>query len=202
MEHASALEASLYLLQFPAQAKLIRSRPLPDGIDVLLRIAALDEETVKKSSEWLGRSPDTIREAATFFIEQILFCPEADSYRVLGASPAASNGDLRRNMALLLRWLHPDLDPKGDRSVFARRITLAWNDVKSEERRAAYDRARRLSSASQVSTSKKKRSQPKTLKATSEPGIGFSPSRYRLQHRGPDSFLRRLMQSLIDRFAL
>ena len=53
-----------------------------------------------------------VRLAATFFIEQILFAPHADSYRVLGASPQASASELRRNVALLLRWLHPDLDPE------------------------------------------------------------------------------------------
>ena len=202
MEHASALEASLYLLQFPAQAKLIRSRALPDGIDVLLRIAALDAETIKQSAEWLGRSPKTIREAATFFIEQILFSPEADSYRVLGASPTASTGELRRNMALLLRWLHPDLDPKGERSIFARRITLAWNDLKSQERRAAYDRARRLTGSVQSSTSNKRRSRAKAqIKASSPHSVGFSPGRYRVQNTAPDGFLRRFMQSLIDKFA-
>ena len=43
-------------------------------------------------------------------------------------------------MALLLRWLHPDLDRHGERSVFAARVTRAWNDLKTQERRAAYDR--------------------------------------------------------------
>ena len=57
-----------------------------------------------------------IREAAGFFVEQILLFPGADSYRVLGASPEATNRELRRNMSLLLRWLHPDLDPRGERS--------------------------------------------------------------------------------------
>ncbi len=61
-----------------------------------------------------------MRQAATFFIEQILFAPNADSYRVLGASTSASAGELRRNVALLLRWLHPDLDPRSERSIFVR----------------------------------------------------------------------------------
>ena len=80
----------------------------------------------------MGRSRETVREAAAFFIEQILFYPDADSYRVLGARPEATNGELRRNMALLLRWLHPDHDGQGARSVFARRVTRAWNDLKTQ----------------------------------------------------------------------
>jgi curved DNA-binding protein CbpA len=81
-----------------------------------------------------------VREAAEFFIVQILLAPDADSYRVLGATPDASAGDLRRNVALLLRWLHPDVDPKGERSMFATRVTRAWNDLKTPDRRAAYNR--------------------------------------------------------------
>jgi hypothetical protein len=44
-------------------------------------------------------------------------------------------------MALLLRWLHPDVAGGTERSVFAGRITAAWDDLKTPERRADYDRA-------------------------------------------------------------
>ena len=55
-----------------------------------------------------NRSEHSLREAAAFYIEQILLHPDADHYRVLGAQPDASTAELRRNMALLIRWLHPD----------------------------------------------------------------------------------------------
>ena len=90
----------------------------------------------------LGRPPEVVREAATFFIEQILLAPGGDSYRVLGCGPAATTSELRRNMALLMRWLHPDVTREGDRAVFAARIAAAWNTLKTPERRAAYDRER------------------------------------------------------------
>ena len=203
MEHASALEAALYLMQSPSQVRLIRSRPLPDGLDVLLRIAANDANTIQQAAEWLGRPPETIRQAAAFFIEQILFSPEADSYRVLGTTLQASNGELRRNMALLLRWLHPDLDLHGERSVFARRVTLAWNDLKTQERRDAYDRVRRLSRA-QKSSGRKTR--PKSqVKKPSLDHVGRSrPNaiRYRVGGSQPEGFFRRVFQSLFHRFAL
>jgi DnaJ-class molecular chaperone len=86
-----------------------------------------------------GRSRDVVRQASTFFIEQILFAPDTDSYRVLGASRQASASELRSNVALLLRWLHPDLDPQGVRSIFVGRVTAAWNNLKTPERRATYD---------------------------------------------------------------
>ena len=51
MEHASALEAAFYLMQSPSQVRLIRSRPLPDGVDVLLRIAANDADTIQQATQ-------------------------------------------------------------------------------------------------------------------------------------------------------
>lgn len=143
MSDRMALKIAIDLMHVPSQVRLFRSEPLPDGVLTLLRIAAGDAEAETASAALIDRSRDVVRQAAGFFIEQILFAPNADSYRVLGASPRASAGELRRNVALLLRWLHPDLDPQGERSIFVGRVTAAWNDLKTPERRAAYDEARR-----------------------------------------------------------
>ena len=134
-----ALKIAIDLIHVPSQVRLFRSEPLPDGVLMLLRIAAGDEEAEKMAVDLTGRSLDIVRQATTFFIEQILFAPEADSYRALGADPQASPGELRRNVALLLRSLHPDVDPRGERSIFVGRVTTAWNNLKTPERRTAYD---------------------------------------------------------------
>src|SRR5262249_781207 len=129
----------------PSQGRRLRSVPLPKGVEMLLRIAAEDSEAERAAVALTGRSHQVIREAAAFFIEQIMFAPDADSYRVLGADPQATASELRRNVALLLRWLHPDRGHRGEeRSIFVGRITRAWNDLKTPERRAAYDKSRRL----------------------------------------------------------
>jgi hypothetical protein len=136
----TAVRVAIDLMHFPSQVRRFRSVSLPDDLVVLLRIASGDEEAARQAADTVGRSRETVCEAAAFFVVQILLFPDADSYRVLGAKPEATNGELRRNMALLLQWLHPDLDRKGERSVFATRVTRAWNDLKTQERRAAYDR--------------------------------------------------------------
>ncbi len=52
---------------------------------------------------------------------------------------------LRRHMVLLMKWLHPDTAEQHrsaadvDRSVFASRIAAAWDDLKTDDRRSAYD---------------------------------------------------------------
>lgn len=146
MREATALRLAIDLLHVPSQVRYFRSDPLPEDLLLLLRIAAADADAEAEAARLTGRPRDVVRQAATFFIEQILLFPQADSYRVLGARPDTTSAELRRNMALLLRWLHPDKDQKGDRSVFATRVTRAWEDLKTSERRRAYDAARRVSS--------------------------------------------------------
>jgi DnaJ domain len=147
MGEATALKLAIDLLHVPSQVRQIRSEPLPQGVFLLLRIAAADGDAEVEAAKLIGRSPETIRRAAAFFIEQVLLCPEADSYRILGGHPDTTSAELRRNMALLLRWLHPDMDQRGERSVFAARVTRAWQDLKTPERRNAYDLEHRALSA-------------------------------------------------------
>jgi hypothetical protein len=140
MPHADALRVALDLFHVPSRVRFARADPLPEDVLFLLRIAAGDDRAVKQAVQASHRSAAVVREAATFFIEQVLLCPESDSYRVLGVSPEATASELRRNMALLVKWLHPDTVSKGQPSVFLNRVTLAWDDLKNAERRAAYDR--------------------------------------------------------------
>jgi hypothetical protein len=148
---SAALRIALDLVRVPWRVRLLKAERLPQGVPLLLRIAAGDREAETEAAAMSDKSPDAVREAAAFYIEQILLCPEADSYRVLGASPDADSGELRRNMALLTRWLHPDMDRHGERAVFVGRVTKAWNDLKTPERRAAYDeRKRRQHAASSL----------------------------------------------------
>jgi hypothetical protein len=141
MAEGSAIKTALGVLHLPASLRRVRSEPLPPDVDTLLRIAAGDEDLVADVALRTERPPAVIREAAVFYIEQVLLTPGSDIYRVLGASPEASTQDLRRNMALLMSWLHPDKDLAGDRAVLAARVTAAWNDIRNPNRRAAYDAA-------------------------------------------------------------
>jgi hypothetical protein len=141
MGEATALKLAIDLLHVPSRVRPMRSAALPRDVLTLLEIAAGDADATQRASDASGRTQEVVRNAAAFFIEQILLAPGADSYRVLGGNAQSSSSDLRRNMALLLRWLHPDMEHNGsgDRSLFAGRITLAWEDLKTAERRAAYD---------------------------------------------------------------
>jgi hypothetical protein len=141
MHEASALRVAIDLMHVPSRVRAARLAPLPPQIDVVLRIAAGDQAAEIEAARITERSREVVREASIFFIEQILLHPEADSYRVLGATPQAKTQELRHNMALLLRWLHPDMDRDGERAILARRVTRAWEELKTPTRRAEHDSA-------------------------------------------------------------
>jgi hypothetical protein len=109
-----ALRAAIELFHMPSRVRIARAESLPTGVDLLLRIAAGEAEAEATAIASTGRSRDVIRQAAIFFIEQVLLCPTSDSYRILGADSCVSNSELRRNMALLVKWLHADRDPAGN----------------------------------------------------------------------------------------
>jgi hypothetical protein len=199
MSDKMALRVAIDLLHVPSQVRLVRSEPLPRGVPVLLRIAAGDDTAEREAADSTVRSRDVVRHAAAFFIEQILFAPETDSYRVLGSAPQATAVELRSNAALLLKWLHPDRDPHGERSIFVSRVTEAWNNLKTPERRAAYDELRRSSSERKSRNKAMRRGNRKkfiaALRRRQERGWE-APSTYGAEKVG---FFRRALSMLLQR---
>jgi len=194
-----ALKLAFDLFDFPSQARVARKAPLPPDLVLLLRIAAGDDEPLREAVRASGRSPRVVRDAAGFFIEQVLLFPEADSYRVLGASPTAANSAMRRNMALLLRWLHPDIDQKGERSVFAARVTKAWSDLKTPDRRATYDQQLLMTEA-EARLREERRS--RRLKAQSRRNGSRRATRHAPRHLEEEpGVLRRLLFTIFGRAA-
>ena len=144
-----------------------------------------------------------VREAATFFLEQVLLHADADSYRVLGATRGAPYTELRRNMTLLLQWLHPDIDRGDLRSVFAARVTRAWDDLKTPERRAAYDRAQRLAGR-EIGRTRPTQASPKKALFRRYVRSGAQYHRYaglRQPSKPRPGFLRRMLLLLFGRSA-
>lgn len=145
MHSTAAIQLALKLVAHPAAAKTLARGKLPAGTGLLLKIAARKEDALRLAAAASGQPEEATWEAAVFFIEQVLFAPQADSYRILGTTSEANRSELRRNMVLLMQWLHPDRQAASigrsdfDRTIFIHRVTQAWETLKSEERRAAYD---------------------------------------------------------------
>ena len=175
MTDHSTIWMAIDLMRAPANVRRVRSAPLPKDVNKLLAIAAGDEMVLGEAKAGTNRSGTSLREAAGFYIEQILLHPDADHYRVLGVQPGAANTELRRNMALLIRWLHPDQNNGAERSVFVARVTRAWNELKNDNRRAAYDLDRRRKNAKRTAD-RPKRDQKRTKafsRSGGQPSVGF-----------------------------
>jgi hypothetical protein len=136
---ARTLRAALDLFTTPALARRVRHQPLPDAVGFLLLVATGDGAALREAQTLSGRDPAALQKAAAFFVEQVLLEAGSDSYRMLGAHPVDPIHKIRHHMALLMRWLHPDLDPEGQRALLAPRVIAAWDQLKSPDRRRAYD---------------------------------------------------------------
>ncbi|MBS0237895.1 MAG: J domain-containing protein [Proteobacteria bacterium] len=112
----------------------MRSAPLPPGVLLLLRLAAAESDAECEAEELTPRGSSANRDAAIFFIEQVLLSSNSDAYRVLGLDATATVSELRRHMAYLLKWLHPDLSRDPHKARLAQRVLVAWNEVKAAKR--------------------------------------------------------------------
>jgi hypothetical protein len=145
MRDATALMTALTMMRRPSFSRTVRSAPLPNGVTFLLEVAAGDADALDEARDITGEPQEKLVDAASFFVEQVMLARTANSYRVLGGSSDQSTAELRRHMALLMKWLHPDTaaaatrEGRIDRTVFAPRVVQAWDDLKSAKSRAAYD---------------------------------------------------------------
>lgn len=140
LQHKPALEQAVQLSLLPSMARSLRARPLPNDMETLLHILAREPDAEVEACRLTGKSVEVIREAAEFYVEQILFRPGASAYRILGREPGASREELRANMALLLRWLHPDCQAHDRHMIYLDQVRRAWTTLQHPESRAEYDR--------------------------------------------------------------
>lgn len=116
---------------------------LPEGMDVLLRIAAGSPGSAEPFVQSTGAAVDDLRKAAEFFVQQTLFCRGASHYRVLGLHPGADPTQVREHYRLLMKLFHPDRAKVVDSWVdsYARRVNEAYNVLRRPESRRVYDTA-------------------------------------------------------------
>ncbi len=112
--------------------------PLPAGIDTLLKLAGGSRPGLDCAAL---ASPDELRAAALFFVEQVLLHHDADHYRVLGLEPGATAEQIKEHHRLLMRVFHPDRERHdGDwKDAFAIRINLAYSTLHDPDARRRYD---------------------------------------------------------------
>ena len=146
MGQQHVIELAIDLARMPALARTNVLPALPPNIIELMRIAAGSPEACEAAVAKTGEPTAVVIEAARFYLQHVLFRPEADCYRILGVEPNASRATARSHMRWLLQWLHPDRNHNGWVAVYAERVLKAWRELSSSSGSAvklSYSRARK-----------------------------------------------------------
>ncbi len=135
-----ALDWALALSRAPAERLVLRQRPLPEGIDALLQIASgHNGEALSSAVSRSGETEKDLVETVRFYLREVLFHSSADAYRILGLERGASAAQIKAHHRWLQQWLHPDRHTSDWDAIFAGRVNAAWNQLRNEDRRRAYD---------------------------------------------------------------
>ena len=134
-----ALEQALALQRAPFLRQALSARPLPKDVADLVQIASGSPSLLAEAVRRSGEGEQKVLEAARFYLQEVLFFPAADAYRVLGVARDAPAEQIKTHYRLLQRWLHPDREDGDRTSVHAVRVNQAWNELRSPERRSDYD---------------------------------------------------------------
>lgn len=128
----SAIDIAMEALTKPEVAGLLSVGPLPNGIKVLLRIVA-DGEWRDETTDHVYRthSAETVRAASAAFLSIVLFTRPSEPYRVLGLPADATGQDVRDNKRLLLKWLHPDRNPRRREQEYLATVVEAADAIES-----------------------------------------------------------------------
>jgi len=119
---------------------VLRQRPLPDGIEPLLQVAAgISGPALADAVARSGESAESVQELVRFYLREVLFHSGADAYRVLGLRRDAGAEQIKAHHRWLQQWLHPDRQSSDWDAIFAGRVNAAWNRLRNDERRRAYD---------------------------------------------------------------
>jgi hypothetical protein len=129
MAQPHVIELALDLARMPGLARSSGAPAVPPNVVEIMRIAASSMEACEVAVAKTGEPSAVLIEAARFYLQQVLFRPDADCYRILGIKPSASRETARNHMRWLLEWLHPDRNKNSWDAVYAERVLKAWREV-------------------------------------------------------------------------
>ena len=124
-----ALESAMALWRAPRLARAMRSKRLPEGLSFLLRILSGERQALAEAQRLTRLNEDAIISIVEFYVLQVMLFRGAPPRRVLGVELGAERSQIRRHMAYLMGWLHPDKEANTWRVVFARRVLDSWHQI-------------------------------------------------------------------------
>lgn len=130
MQQTEAIEAALEAYRHPQAVRGLKRAPLPAGMLTLIKLAAASPEEVEKlvTEETARQLP--LREAAAFYLQQLLISA-GDDYRQLGLAPGATLQDVKEHKRWLLKWLHPDRNRNRWESALFQRVVASAERLES-----------------------------------------------------------------------
>jgi len=149
LEASAALPVALALYRTPELRFDLRASPLPNDVEMLMRLAAGNQPLLEETAVDVDLPADRLVEIARFYLQQVLLEPGLDAYLVLGATTGSSHEQIRRHHYWLQRWLHPDHNSGSPEAVFAGRLNWAWQQLRTDTARRRYDEERTLSSTTE-----------------------------------------------------
>jgi hypothetical protein len=138
---SEALELALALYRAPSQRFVLRDRALPADIGQAIRLASGNSELLRHAAAVLREPESVVLEAVRFYLQQVLFDPDADAYRTLGLERGAPHERIRDHYHWLQRWLHPDRRGEDWVALYATRVNGAWSHLRNKASRESYDLA-------------------------------------------------------------
>ena len=124
-----ALESAIALRRAPRLVRVMRSTQLPEGLTFLLRILSGEQQALVEAQHVTRLDEEAIISIVEFYVLQVMLFRGASSRRVLGVGPDAERSQIRRHMAYLMNWLHPDREANTWRVAFARRVLDSWHQI-------------------------------------------------------------------------
>ena len=129
MRRNPALDAAVALSHSPRLSQPMAGRPLPTGVDLVLRVLARDDRAVDEAQLQTRLRTGALRTVAELYVLRILFDRGATPHRVLGVERGADRARARRHMGYLMMWLRPDRQADAWRAALARRVIDAWRRI-------------------------------------------------------------------------
>ena len=129
MNKRGAIELALDIYRHPSKVGAVRRAALPMDVLKLVRIVAGGDDEIAAQNLTDQKSPAEMRDAAVFFIQQIMFQSGNAPHRILGLSEDASPQQIKDHKRLLLKWLHPDRNQSKWEGVYFQRVLQAAQSV-------------------------------------------------------------------------
>jgi hypothetical protein len=125
MSGVKAIDIALDVYRKPARARALSRQDVPAGMLTVIRIAAGSADEIEQPADGEAAETMPVKDAAVFFLRQLLMNAGNDDYRQLGLRRGASLQEIKDHKRSLLKWLHPDRNPSPWEQVLFGRVKAA-----------------------------------------------------------------------------